>query len=347
MLGFAPTYPFYCYIKQSDIEAVINMSDLDRSTLVKKMAGLDDFLKSKEKSLRILTETKEEIGKISDYLEKIEAQLEIHETESTQSIYNHSIEKKQAIEKRTQLLEDEEVEQSIDSLQNEISSACALKEQHLAEIADLDKDLKNIRRNSRLINPEIFKLQNEKFPIQKRRNDLASQQDGLVLAICNLEEQFQSQTHVENYAEQELELVEVSIEKKMLELNDLKGQKVELESIFTELSLQEDQLRAQFDDIFAKSEQNQRLGFIFVSKNERDIWMNNELKETVKKLKMENGRLKKANFVIEKEQKIQNELREELKSYKSELVALGSPNDFEGHQSRAFQQKNDLEKERK
>lgn len=346
-MGCSPTYPFYCYIKQTDIETVIHMSDLDRSLLVKKMAGLDDFLISKEKSLRILTETKEEIGKISDYLEKIDTQLEIHETEPTQSVYNHSIEKKQAIENRRQLLEDEETEQSIDHLQHEISSACELKEQHLTEMADLDKDLKDIRRRSRSTNPEIFKMQNEKFPIQKRRNDLASQQNALVSDIHNLEEQFQSQTHAESYAEQELELVEVSIEKKVLELNDLKCQKGELESIYAELSVQKGQLQAQFDEIFSRSEQNQKLGYVFFSKSERDIWMNNQLKETVRKLKMESGRLKKADLVIEKEQKVQNGLREELKILKSELVALGPPKDFEGHQTHAFQRKNDLEKERK
>lgn len=347
MLGFAKTYPFYCFVKENDIDTVINMNVLDRSMLVKKMAGLDDFLKSKEKSLRILSETKEELTKITDYLQKIEIQLEIHETETTQWEYNSSLEKKKAIEHRMQLLEDEEVEKQIENLQHEITSENELKEQYMAEIMDLDKNLKEIRQKMRLNNPENFKLMNEKFPIQKRRNDLASQLETLESTIRSLEEQLQSQEYDENHAQQELELIEISVEKKMDELNDLRVQKHKIDTEYTKISRQRNQLQAQFNDVFSRSEQNQRLGRIFTNKNERDRWMNDELKETIRKLKNENIRLKKTITGIEKEQNNQSKLRSELVNSKAQLASLGSPLDIEKREKDGLQRKNILEKELK
>lgn len=347
LFGFSKTYPFYCYLKHDEVDSVINMNKLELAMLVKRMAGLEDFLQSKKKSLQIVNETKEEIGKVTDYLAKIDAQLEIYEMEPSLLDYNHSLEKKQAIESRKHVLKNEEIEKLVESLQHKISAAGQVKERHLTEVANLDQNLKEIRRKQRLISPEIFKLQNEQVAIQKKRDGLASQQNEAKATIRSLDDQFQSQEHAEDYAEQELELVQASIDKKTRELNDLKAQKEELEREGTKLSNQSDELRAAFDEFFSRSQQNQRLGYVFLAKNERDNWMNTELKETVKKLGVESGRLKKFKQAIEKEQTGQDTLRNELDNCRSELVALGLPDDFETHYTQAFQRRNNLLKEQK
>lgn len=323
MMGFSKAYPFYFYVKQNDVQSLATANDVDRLTLVKKVAGLDDFLKSKEKSMRILIETEDELTKVAGCLEKIDTQLSICEMEPSQSEYNQALEKRQAIENRKKLLEDEEAEKSIENVQNEIANAHESKAQLFGVIKELDENIKALRQKARIIASGISKLQTDKRKMSEQQALYEKKHSEMEIELSSVDEQYKAESDGHSHAKQELEFLKVSIDSKIREVNALKVKCEKFSRNDTELMREKELFSNECKRIYLGSNQGQRLGYNFGSKNERDAWITSEVNEINKKLKAENIRLKRFVVGAEREQNIENLLRKELEEQTLELERLG------------------------
>ncbi|XP_044737873.1 structural maintenance of chromosomes protein 3 [Chrysoperla carnea] len=279
--GFSNSNPYYI-VKQGKINQMATAPDSQRLKLLREVAGTRVYDERREESMTILKDAEGKVSKIVDFLQTIEDKLSTLEEEKEE------LKEYQKWDKIRRMLEyvihEKELsdnKKKLDELENSRKSSG--EEQH-RYTEELKKAIENIRLYTRKVKDskkELTQIKDERDTLTAKHQQLIKDKTKLDLTIKDLSDEVVGDNKSKQRAEIELEKLQKTIREKEAELEKLKPQyetmKKKEEECTRELSLKEQKRK----ELYAK----QGRGSQFASKEDRDRWIQNELKSLNKQIK--------------------------------------------------------------
>lgn len=308
LLGFAQSYPFQYAIESNDISTVEMSNDKDRFQWLKNCCGVAEFHSKRDKSLRVLKDTEDQIRKIDGSLAKIDVQLNIFASNENQQIFQKCMLREKELghfqlQYRIKKLRAEREQSSLKIVSNTNSIARIKNEiiQHANNGTEIRREIKTIldqlnalRANERQIELQIDKHERSKTDLEGSIESLKVQvmQGGWGADLTNRE----MQIYRDKMDETSTRMSEIDAD---MEGIDEKRSTVEQELV---------ELESQVNEIVLNCQQNQRLGIQFQSVTQRNEHLS--------------GQIKKMKNAISRENRNVNKFRAELQHEMQELERL-------------------------
>lgn len=308
LLGFAQSYPFQYAIESNDISTVEMSNDKDRFQWLKNCCGVAEFHSKRDKSLRVLKDTEDQIRKIDGSLAKIDVQLNIFASNENQQIFQKCMLREKELghfqlQYRIKKLRAEREQSSLKIVSNTNSIARIKNEiiQHANNGTEIRREIKTIldqlnalRANERQIELQIDKHERSKTDLERSIESLKVQvmQGGWGADLTNRE----MQIYRDKMDETSTRMSEIDAD---MEGIDEKRSTVEQELV---------ELESQVNEIVLNCQQNQRLGIQFQSVTQRNEHLS--------------GQIKKMKNAISRENRNVNKFRAELQHEMQELERL-------------------------
>lgn len=308
LLGFAQSYPFQYAIESNDISTVEMSNDKDRFQWLKNCCGVAEFHSKRDKSLRVLKDTEDQIRKIDGSLAKIDVQLNIFASNENQQIFQKCMLREKELghfqlQYRIKKLRAEREQSSLKIVSNTNSIARIKNEiiQHANNGTEIRREVKTIldqlnalRANERQIELQIDKHERSKTDLEGSIESLKVQvmQGGWGADLTNRE----MQIYRDKMDETSTRMSEIDAD---MEGIDEKRSTVEQELV---------ELESQVNEIVLNCQQNQRLGIQFQSVTQRNEHLS--------------GQIKKMKNAISRENRNVNKFRAELQHEMQELERL-------------------------
>lgn len=308
LLGFAQSYPFQYAIESNDISTVEMSNDKDRFQWLKNCCGVAEFHSKRDKSLRVLKDTEDQIRKIDGSLAKIDVQLNIFASNENQQIFQKCMLREKELghfqlQYRIKKLRAEREQSSLKIVSNTNSIARIKNEiiQHANNGTEIRREVKTIldqlnalRANERQIELQIDKHERSKTDLERSIESLKVQvmQGGWGADLTNRE----MQIYRDKMDETSTRMSEIDAD---MEGIDEKRSTVEQELV---------ELESQVNEIVLNCQQNQRLGIQFQSVTQRNEHLS--------------GQIKKMKNAISRENRNVNKFRAELQHEMQELERL-------------------------
>uniref|UniRef100_T1JG50 Structural maintenance of chromosomes protein n=1 Tax=Strigamia maritima TaxID=126957 RepID=T1JG50_STRMM len=279
--GFSRSNPYYI-VKQGKINQMATAPDSQRLKLLREVAGTRVYDERREESKSILKETEGKREKIEDLLKYIEERLKTLEDEKEElKEYQKWDKMRRALDYTIHDHELKDTRRKLDDLEQKRENSGSLTE----KLRDsLKKALDNIKQRAR----ELRDIKAKSQTCREEKELLTTEQQGLVqektkleLQIKDLKDEVEGDNSSKKRAEKELEKLEETIFQKSTLLNELRPQYEEQkrreEECTRELALKEQKRK----ELYAK----QGRGSQFTSKDERDKWIQKELKSLQRAIK--------------------------------------------------------------
>lgn len=308
LLGFAQSYPFQYAIESNDISTVEMSNDKDRFQWLKNCCGVAEFHSKRDKSLRVLKDTEDQIRKIDGSLAKIDVQLNIFASNENQQIFQKCMLREKELghfqlQYRIKKLRAEREQSSLKIVSHTNSIARIKNEiiQHANNGTEIRREVKTIldqlnalRANERQIELQIDKHERSKTDLERSIESLKVQvmQGGWGADLTNRE----MQIYRDKMDETSTRMSEIDAD---MEGIDEKRSTVEQELV---------ELESQVNEIVLNCQQNQRLGIQFQSVTQRNEHLS--------------GQIKKMKNAISRENRNVNKFRAELQHEMQELERL-------------------------
>lgn len=308
LLGFAQSYPFQYAIESNDISTVEMSNDKDRFQWLKNCCGVAEFHSKRDKSLRVLKDTEDQIRKIDGSLAKIDVQLNIFASNENQQIFQKCMLREKELghfqlQYRIKKLRAEREQSSLKIVSHTNSIARIKNEiiQHANNGTEIRREIKTIldqlnalRANERQIELQIDKYERSKTDLEGSIESLKVQvmQGGWGADLTNRE----MQIYRDKMDETSTRMSEIDAD---MEGIDEKRSTVEQELV---------ELESQVNQIVLNCQQNQRLGIQFQSVTQRNEHLS--------------GQIKKMKNAISRENRNVNKFRAELQHEMQELERL-------------------------
>lgn len=308
LLGFAQSYPFQYAIESNDISTVEMSNDKDRFQWLKNCCGVAEFHSKRDKSLRVLKDTEDQIRKIDGSLAKIDVQLNIFASNENQQIFQKCMLREKELghfqlQYRIKKLRAEREQSSLKIVSHTNSIARIKNEivQHANNGTEIRREIKTIldqlnalRANERQIELQIDKHERSKTDLEGSIESLKVQvmQGGWGADLTNRE----MQIYRDKMDETSTRMSEIDAD---MEGIDEKRSTVEQELV---------ELESQVNEIVLNCQQNQRLGIQFQSVTQRNEHLS--------------GQIKKMKNAISRENRNVNKFRAELQHEMQELERL-------------------------
>lgn len=308
LLGFAQSYPFQYAIESNDISTVEMSNDKDRFQWLKNCCGVAEFHSKRDKSLRVLKDTEDQIRKIDGSLAKIDVQLNIFASNENQQIFQKCMLREKELghfqlQYRIKKLRAEREQSSLKIVSNTNSIARIKNEiiQHANNGTEIRRKVKTIldqlnalRANERQIELQIDKHERSKTDLEGSIESLKVQvmQGGWGADLTNRE----MQIYRDKMDETSTRMSEIDA--------DMEGIDEKRSTVEQELG----ELESQVNEIVLNCQQNQRLGIQFQSVTQRNEHLS--------------GQIKKMKNAISRENRNVNKFRAELQHEMQELERL-------------------------
>lgn len=343
MLGFSKSYPYYFYVKQGEINSLASATDADRLILLQKIAGLDDFIKSKEKSFRLIDETNKEIERINEYLRKIDIQLHILENEEENiKSYRELDRNKQIIAYLIHVTEVKNIKESIVEIEYQQEELVSKEKLYISDKKKFDKKTKALKNKLKQISLIRDELCTEKSTIEAKHKDFMNQKQGLDIKIVNLQHKLQAEEHLRIHAEQEMQFLCKSIDEKSNELKSIDSRLVEVLQREKNCSATKAALQKKYRRFFINASKKKPWNQLFFSTQERDKWIHHELQSLNIKIGKEKNKLRKCNVELEQNTQKQVDMRNELERSMHSFESLDSASEKSFVQYPEIQNKKEL-----
>ena len=316
--GFSRSNPYYI-VKQGKINQMATAPDPQRLKILREVAGTRIYDERKEESRVLLRDTENKLEKIIDLLKYIEERLQTLEGEKEElkeyqkwdkmrrsleyTIYNNELEDAR---KRQRELE----------TRRETSSLVTEKLREALQVST-DK-IKELSRDLREVRTKLQTYRDEKEALQHEHSSFLKEKTRLELHIKDLKDEVEGDASSKKRAETELTTLKERITEKQAELNQIKPEYEEMkrmeEDCTRKLSLKE-QKRS---ELYAK----QGRGSQFTSKNERDNWIQNELKSLRRNIQDKRVQIDRLRDDLKKDAKRKEELEAKIDVNFSFLIIL-------------------------
>lgn len=279
--GFSNSNPYYI-VKQGKINQMATAPDAHRLKLLREVAGTRVYDERKEESMNILRETEGKLEKITEFLQTIEDRLKTLEEEKEElKEYQKWDKARRTLEYIIHETELKDTRKALDDLDNQRKSSGDKQKQFNIEVQKAQEKIKGFQKSLKDAKKEVAAAKDDKSLLNHEHQSLLREKTKLDLTIVDLTDEVQGDNKSKERAEHELERLKVTIEEKEKELNEVRpkydAMKRKEEECSRELSLKEQKRK----ELYAKQGRHSQ----FSSREDRDKWIQNELKSLSKQIK--------------------------------------------------------------
>ncbi|XP_045472286.1 structural maintenance of chromosomes protein 3 [Harmonia axyridis] len=279
--GFSNSNPYYI-VKQGKINQMATAPDAHRLKLLREVAGTRVYDERHGQSITLLRETEGKLEKIGEFLRTIEERLQTLEEEKEElRQYQIHDKNRRALEFIIHEVELNENKKKLEELKKQRNESGTEQEKLAANLKKAQDNIKSLSKKIKETKKELISVKEERDILNNDQQHLIKEKAKLDLTIKDLSEEVLGDNKSKERAENELARLTQSIKEKEAELEKIKPQyeamKKKEEDCSRELVLKEQKRK----ELYAK----QGRGSQFTSKDDRDRWIQNELKSLNKQLK--------------------------------------------------------------
>lgn len=279
--GFSRSNPYYI-VKQGKINQMATAPDSQRLKLLREVAGTRVYDERKEESKAILKETEGKIDKIKEFLHTIEERLKTLEEEKEElKEYQKWDKMRRSLEYCIHDRELKETRKKLEEMEQARKNSGEEQKKYNSDLQKAQEGARVANRKMKEVKKEVQAAKEERDTLSAEHQLLLKEQAKLNLTISDLKEEVSGNKDSRERAEKELDKLKKTIEQKEQELERLKPQyeeeKKKEEEFTRDLALKEQKRK----ELYAK----QGRGSQFTSKEERDLWIQKELKSLSKQIK--------------------------------------------------------------
>lgn len=306
--GFSNSNPYYI-VKQGKINQMATAPDAHRLKLLREVAGTRVYDERKEESKTILKDTDSKVEKITEFLKTIEDRLKTLEEEKEElKEYQKWDKLRRMLEYIIYETELKENRKQLEELENHRKNSGDQQKKLTNEIQKMQDKIKTIQKNLKDAKKEVTTSKEERSVLTAEQQQLLREKTKLDLTINDLNDEVQGDNKSKERAEMELKRLEQTIAEKEKELKLVKPQYEDMkrkeEEYSRELALKEQKRK----ELYAK----QGRGAQFSSREERDKWIQTELKSLTKQIKDKISHQSKLTEDLKRDAAKQQELEKKI-----------------------------------
>lgn len=306
--GFSNSNPYYI-VKQGKINQMATAPDAHRLKLLREVAGTRVYDERKEESKAILKDTDLKVEKITEFLKTIEDRLKTLEEEKEElKEYQKWDKLRRMLEYIIHETELKENRKQLEELENQRKNSGDHHKKLTQEIQKAQEKIKSIQKSLKDAKKEVTTSKEERSVLNAEQQQLTRDKTKLDLTIVDLNDEVQGDNKSKERAEQELERLKQTIAEKEKELKEVKPQYEDMkrkeEEYSRDLALKEQKRK----ELYAK----QGRGAQFSSREERDKWIQNELKSLTKQIKDKISHQNKLTDDLKRDAAKQQELEKKI-----------------------------------
>ncbi|XP_027211224.2 structural maintenance of chromosomes protein 3 isoform X1 [Penaeus vannamei] len=311
--GFSRSNPYYI-VKQGKINQMATAPDSHRLKLLREVAGTRVYDERREESKEILRETESKREKIEEFLRTIEDRLKTLEEEKEElKEYQKYDKMRRALEYTIHDRELKETRKKLDDMENQRKNSGAEQEKLRQQLQKAQDAIKTSSKEMKDIKQKLGQVKEERDTFNMEQQQLLKEKTKLEFTIKDLADEVQGDNKSKERAEKELQKLRSTISQKEAELEAIRPQYEEMKAredeAQRELSLK-DQKRK---ELYAK----QGRGSQFTSKEQRDQWIQKELRSLNKAVKSKQDQIQRLEDEISRD----SERRVQLDKKVEELSA--------------------------
>lgn len=272
--GFSRSNPYYI-VKQGKINQMATAPDSHRLRLLREVAGTRVYDERRSESESLMKESDSRLSEIEKVLTMIEDRLATLKDEKEElAQYQQWDKTRRGLEYTIYNLELNETKSKLDSLSNKRENS-SLQTRHLRQQQDsAQARTKDAQKELSRVNTRIDQLTEEKDQSSSDRQELIKKKAQLELSCADLREEMETDRQSLEQAQSELNEMNDRIAKKTEELSSITPQYEEVEKKERNLEKELKVAEQRRKELFAK----QGRGNQFRSREERDVWIRNELR---------------------------------------------------------------------
>lgn len=329
MLGFSRSHPYTFHIQIDDIERLARVDEvatpaINRGKMLQKLVGTKEFLKSKAKAQRILSETEDEIQKIDTLLRKFNVQLEIYATNEASVAYEKLSARKQMLEQCSRAKKVTAIRESIAKWTADIEQFETFRAQNMKTMCQVEVAATKNRKKKSEVNLDIVTVSAERRKSIAALTEMNNMRDLLDEHVANCRSQLQADELILSFSENEKTSVSQTLEQKQRDLIALTIEYNRLTERSNDLCQQMVPLEMSCQQLMMKAAQNTRMNWTFVAEDDRNAWIDNEIQSLAKEIKRKESQMKRHNTEFETKQRLFDETKIHLKNKDAKLEEYGS-----------------------
>ncbi|XP_047471240.1 structural maintenance of chromosomes protein 3-like isoform X2 [Penaeus chinensis] len=306
--GFSRSNPYYI-VKQGKINQMATAPDSHRLKLLREVAGTRVYDERREESKEILRETESKREKIEEFLRTIEDRLKTLEEEKEElKEYQKYDKMRRALEYTIHDRELKETRKKLDDMENQRKNSGAEQEKLRQQLQKAQDAIKTSSKEMKDIKQKLGQVKEERDTYNMEQQQLLKEKTKLEFTIKDLADEVQGDNKSKERAEKELQKLRSTISQKEAELEAIRPQYEEMKAredeAQRELSLK-DQKRK---ELYAK----QGRGSQFTSKEQRDQWIQKELRSIERAMSEKKDQIKRLDEEINRDGERNKELEKRL-----------------------------------
>ena len=342
--GFSRSNPYYI-VPQGRVTALTNMKDAERLTLLKEVAGTQVYEARRTESLKIMTETNNKRAKIDELLAYIKERLsELEEEKEELRDYQDKDKERRCLQYTIDHREQVAIANELDNLDEQRQNGVDDTDDNRERFIQGEKDLAEIDDEISKLKQQIEFLKVDKKQLEVERRDTARTKAKVELDVKGLNDNQMAAQETMNRYQQELELVQGTIQQREQELQEITPGFVAKQDEESNIKSELDSAEAIRQRLYAKQGRNAR----FRNKRERDDWLRKEISEGYAQLaKIKAVRMQTGEEISDLEQRI-SQTESNIASLRQQFDQRGNSNESMQEQVLAAKTERDrLQDERK
>lgn len=336
IFNFSPSYPFQYSIRGDDIGLVELSDDTDRLELLKNCCGVNEFYVKRDKSIRILKETEQQIRKIDLSLMKIDCQLKIFASNEKQQIYHDWMKREKELGHFKRLYRIKKIQAELRQRNVDIDQQTkSIAENKVAMIQNAG-NRQEMRRQTKLIMERLDALKVDERQLELQIEQCEQTKQSVEATIVELQELVQQGSLNEDFSTHMRNVYRQKIDQTKIQIGDIDA---EIERIAERKQIIDQQvsvLETRLTSIVLNCKQNQRLAKQFqsvVTRNEHLSMLVKKMKNTITRENRNVNKLKSETQQEMDELKRLNTIRSEQNEQLAEMNADDATRTFDQQQS--------------
>ncbi|XP_008549232.1 structural maintenance of chromosomes protein 3 [Microplitis demolitor] len=313
--GFSRSNPYYI-VKQGKINQMATAPDSQRLKLLREVAGTRVYDDRREESKSILKETEGKLEKIEDFLRTIEERLQtLKEEKEELKEYQRWDKQRRCLEYTIHERELKENKRKLEDLEASRANSGAEQARLVSELKNAQEKVRTSMKQLKEAKKEVQSAKEERDTLSAEQQQLLKEKTKLTLTINDLLEEVKGDNDSKKRAQQELEKLKATIALREQDLEKIKPEYEEMkrrEEEYTRMLALKEQKRK---ELYAK----QGRGSQFTNKDDRDKWIQNELKQLTKQIKDKEEHQRKISDDLKKDAEKQKDLEKKIEEYTKEM----------------------------
>ncbi|KAK8741259.1 hypothetical protein OTU49_002582 [Cherax quadricarinatus] len=306
--GFSRSNPYYI-VKQGKINQMATAPDSQRLKLLREVAGTRVYDERREESKVILKETQSKREKIEEFLRTIEDRLQTLEEEKEElKEYQKYDKMRRALEYTIHDRELKETRKKLTDMENQRKNSGAEQEQYRQQLQKSQESIKTLSKEMKDVKSKLSQVKEERDTYNMEQQQLLKEKTKLEFTIKDLADEVQGDNKSKERAEKELQKLRSTIAQKEAELEAIRPQYEEMKAREDEAQHELSMKDQKRKELYAK----QGRGSQFTSKEQRDQWIQKELRSIERAMGEKKDQIRRLDEEINRDGERNKELEKRL-----------------------------------